>query len=334
MTLNGGTGNVTQAVVSAGGGVATTSPNAAGFYTLDLPAGNYDVTASLSGYSPQTQTGVSVVVSQTTPNINFTLQPLSASGHIQGTVTITGEPADVTQTTVTAGAWYVNPDATGAYDLVVPPGTYNVVATHPYTNTVTQSGILVTNGQTTQGVNFLLTVERADLIVKAIETQSGIMNDVTVHIYGPEGTYNGIITNDSLVFPRLPYGYYSGQAVNGMFIAISDTNVHASNHHLIFYFTITGMDDLREQAGIEIFPNPVSIKGSLKIRTDKPGLYDATLTDVAGRRVSDQTLDLSTGEVEVSVKTLVSDRQFNPGLYFLKINGSNGFSGVKKLIVR
>lgn len=333
VTLNGGTGNVTQAVVSAGGGVATTSPNAAGFYTLDLPAGNYDVTASLSGYAPQTQTGVSVVVSQTTPNVNFTLQPLSASGHIQGTVTITGEPADVTQTTVTAGAWYVNPDATGAYDLVVPPGTYNVVATHPYTNSVTQTGIAVSNGQVTSGVNFILTVERADLIVKAIETQSGIMNGVNVYIEGPGGPYSGEIINDSLVFPRVPYGYYSGQAVNGMFIAISDTNVHASNHHLIFYFTITGMDDPREQAGIELFPNPVSLTGSLKIRTDKPGLYDATLTDLAGRRVSVQTLDLSTGEVEVSVKTLVSDRQLNPGLFVLEIKGSNNYFVNRKLVV-
>jgi hypothetical protein len=335
VTLNGGTGNVAQAVVSAGGGVATTNPDATGFYTLDLPAGNYDVTASLSGYAPQTQTGVTVVVSQTTSNINFTLQPLSASGHIQGTVTITGEPADVTQATVTAGAYYVNPDATGAYDLVVPPGSYNVVATHPYTNTVTQSGIVVSNGQITSGINFILTVERADLIVKAIDNQGGgLLNNVNVSIEGPEGPYSGWITNDSLVFPHVPYGYFAGSALYGMFISTANTVVMASNHYLIFYFTITGVEEPDGSVGLNIFPNPVSMKGFLTFLTSQPGRYLATLSDLTGSRVSEQFLDLSTGKTDVSSGSLLKNRPFNPGLYILEVTGSNGVSVIRKLVVK
>jgi hypothetical protein len=335
VTLNGGTGNVAQAVVSAGGGVATTNPDATGFYTLDLPAGNYDVTASLSGYAPQTQTGVTVVVSQTTSNINFTLQPLSASGHIQGTVTITGEPADVTQATVTAGAYYVNPDATGAYDLVVPPGSYNVVATHPYTNSVTQSGIVVSNGQITSGINFILTVERADLIVKAIDNQGGgLMNNVSISIEGPEGPYAGWITNDSLVFPHVPYGYFTGSAVNGMFISIADTAINAANHHLNFYFTTTGIDEPNESANLQFFPNPVSMQGSLTLLSSHPDKYLATLSDVSGRRVSEQFLNLSAGKSEISFGSLVNNRPLYPGLYILKMTGTNGISFIRKLVVK
>jgi subtilisin-like proprotein convertase family protein len=77
------TGTVTDSVtsnpiagasVTATGGFFTTT-NALGVYTLSVPAGTYDVTASKTGYAPETTTGV-VVVSGAPTTANFSLVPV------------------------------------------------------------------------------------------------------------------------------------------------------------------------------------------------------------------------------------------------------------------
>ncbi|HPL23479.1 MAG TPA: carboxypeptidase regulatory-like domain-containing protein [Candidatus Cloacimonadota bacterium] len=58
------------ATVTCGDVTATT--NASGAYSMQVPAGTHNVTASATGYSPSTQTGIIVVTGQTT-TVNFQL---------------------------------------------------------------------------------------------------------------------------------------------------------------------------------------------------------------------------------------------------------------------
>jgi hypothetical protein len=66
ITLNGGTGNVTQVLVQAG--TYTTNPDVSGYYSMLVQPSTYTVTASLAGYAPASQPGVIVV-----PNVITTV---------------------------------------------------------------------------------------------------------------------------------------------------------------------------------------------------------------------------------------------------------------------
>jgi hypothetical protein len=72
VTLVNGTGDVTQATVSAGGQSAT--PSANGYYFLALPAGSYTVNATHPYTLADSITGVTVVTAQTTENVDFALE--------------------------------------------------------------------------------------------------------------------------------------------------------------------------------------------------------------------------------------------------------------------
>ena len=71
VTLVGGTGDVTQVTITAGG--ETTNPIADGTYSLTLLNGNYPVTASLDGYSTVTLNDIPVIAFQTVGDIDFSL---------------------------------------------------------------------------------------------------------------------------------------------------------------------------------------------------------------------------------------------------------------------
>jgi hypothetical protein len=334
VTLNGGSGVVTQVLVSAGGGVATTNPDATGFYTLDLPAGNYDVTASLSGYGPQMLIGVPVIVNQTTPNVNFTLVPVANSGHIQGHVTITGEPADVTLTDVSVPGYATHPDASGNYDLLVPAGTYTVTAVHPYTNTLAVNNVAVASGQIVPGVNFMLTVNRADMIVKAIVIPGGTtLNDVEVVIDGPEGPYNGIILNDSLTFLHVPYGAYNGTALfQGILQSFSDTVIGAVNHHLQFVFVFDGLPEGNKRLNLGVNPNPAVQESQVCFMLRSAGKWTLELIDFHGKIIARSTTDLDAGNYRIPLVDITGTLRIPNGAYSLRLIGEKSISGMCRFV--
>ncbi|MCX6304345.1 MAG: carboxypeptidase regulatory-like domain-containing protein [Bacteroidetes bacterium] len=333
VTLNGGTGNVTQAVVSAGGGVATTNPNASGFYTLDLPAGNYDVTASLSGYATQMLIGVPVVVNQTTANVNFTLVPVASSGNIQGHVTITGEPANVALTDITAGSYATHPDASGNYNLVVPAGNYIVTAAHPYTTTQAISNVAVTSGQATTGVDFTLTVNRADMICKARSNTGSLLNNVNLVIQGPEGPYTGTILNDSLTFLHVPYGTFSGSAT---YMAgapvLSDTVINANNHHLDFVFVLEGIPEKHTVILLKVVPNPAGGDSRICLNLPVAANWILELIDIRGNRIAMIDRHLDAGNWQFPLRELAGNIQMPEGLYCIRMTGGPGLTGMCKIV--
>ncbi|MCK4312665.1 MAG: T9SS type A sorting domain-containing protein [Candidatus Cloacimonetes bacterium] len=84
VTLVGGTGNVEDVIVNAGG--ITTNPDASGEYTLEVVPGTYDVTAELAGYISQTISGVEVFEDLTTSGIDFTLDVAVPPSNLVATV--------------------------------------------------------------------------------------------------------------------------------------------------------------------------------------------------------------------------------------------------------
>jgi hypothetical protein len=124
---------------------ASTTTDASGHYSLTLPVGDYDVTASHFGYTSQTQPAS--VTNGGTTTLDFALVA-APSGSLSGTVSDdSGNPVE--NATVTINSTPIPPettDANGNYSFAsVPEGTYSVTATAgkcttPDTETVTISG--------------------------------------------------------------------------------------------------------------------------------------------------------------------------------------------------
>jgi hypothetical protein len=154
VTLNGGSGDVAQTIITAGSNTA--HPDPTGFYGMTVLAGTYLVTASLSGYEPDTVENVVVTGGQATLGVNFHLNPIATAGTIEGTVTLTGGMGDVTQAIVHAGGYMTNPDLNGHYSLVVEAGMYYVFATLANYKNDTVYDVTVNVGQTTSNVDLVL----------------------------------------------------------------------------------------------------------------------------------------------------------------------------------
>lgn len=154
VTLNGGTGDVTDVEVVAGYHVV--HPDSQGNYIMEIEIGMYDVTAQLEGYVPQIQPGILVQEGVTTVGVDFILDPMPTTGFITGIVILASGSGDVTQVDVTAGNVTVNPGDDGVYLLEIVAGTYEVTASLPGYLTGVVQNVVVEVEQTTPDVDFYL----------------------------------------------------------------------------------------------------------------------------------------------------------------------------------
>lgn len=130
--------NLAQATVSAYQSstlIKSTTTLSDGTYTLsNLNAGSYDLTASLSGYTSQTKTGISVVSGQTTSGINFSLtaNPSQQYGSLTGVVTnSSGQIVSGAKVTATLNrtSYSTTTISSGLYTFTnIPVGSYTVKA--------------------------------------------------------------------------------------------------------------------------------------------------------------------------------------------------------------
>ncbi len=168
-----------------------------GYTTEPLPPGTYFASARAEDYldelyrempcpedcEPTSGTPITVTVNQTTPGIDFTLDPLVAGplGGLAGTVTdeLTGQPIpDATVRIWDASATlleYRHSDSSGRYALYLPAGTYFAAVTHPsrhhpevfddlpcdvgtsgFCEPTTGTPITVSAGRMTPGIDFQL----------------------------------------------------------------------------------------------------------------------------------------------------------------------------------
>ena len=134
-----------DADVQAGVYHTNTDP-ATGVYTLTLPSGTYDVTASATGYKSVTVNDVALADYQVY-TMTFQLPPHPL---VQGGVTEAGSGLPL-EATVTVGAYQVTSDpTTGAYNLRVPSGTYNLSASAPDHLSASFNNIFIPDGGVVQ----------------------------------------------------------------------------------------------------------------------------------------------------------------------------------------
>jgi len=190
VTLQGGTGKVTDVVIRAAG--LNTSPDENGNYTLSgLSPGTYDLTADLTNYTTIAPSGGTYKITLTNRNIsgyNFVL----ATYKISGTVKITND-ADVQTVTITcekdgSPVATTHPDASGYYEFSqLPAGTYKISASLTDYSTMVPSGdgsYTVTLGPDATGKNFSLISYVISGRVSFYQT-SGNVTDVVISLKGP-----------------------------------------------------------------------------------------------------------------------------------------------------
>ena len=168
ITLQGGTGNLQNVAVTAGG--ETVYPDASGEYLINLAPGTYTVTAILDGYSSDPVTGVNVLLGQVTTGIDITLNEI-LPGEILGRVDLEGL-GDVTEVLVSAGDQSTHPypvydPYSGSilfyeYLIEVPKGTYDVLATKAGYQDSIITDVVVVSGQQNTGNDFYLLLIKYD----------------------------------------------------------------------------------------------------------------------------------------------------------------------------
>ena len=159
------------------GGFGFTVTAEDGKYVIeDLPEGTYDVLVTASGYGGEVQAGVVVSVGETTSDVDFAL---ADGGTISGTVTESdGTPTEgvtVFATEPNAGFGFTTTTSDGTYSIGdLASGVYDVRTLASGFGTSIQDNVVVTAGQVTSGVDFVLL---------------------------PGGSISGIITQDDGVTP-------------------------------------------------------------------------------------------------------------------------------------
>ena len=166
--------------------------------------GTYQVIGNLTGYESDTIIGVVVVTGQTTEDVDLTLNALP-TGYITGNVALDGGSGDVTEVQVTAGYHTVSPDASGNYTMEIEIGSYDVTAALTEYIPATDSGIVVLEGITTVGVDFILDpVPTTGFITGLVELQDDAGDVSQVDVMAGSVTVNPDST-----------GFYSLEIVAG-----------------------------------------------------------------------------------------------------------------------
>jgi len=193
-----------------------TVTDGSGNYTISgLSSGSYHVGLDLMGstyesYAVVEQT-VTVTEGSETSGIDFAL---TQGGSISGTVTdASGAVSDVhveAWNDEDTGHGWARTDSSGAYTIAgLSTGTYNVEVHYSDYAPQMQSGVSVTAGQTTSGVNFILAAAGA---ISGTVTYSGAgVADIEVFAWSPSTYAGGEALTDasgSYVIENLPAGTY------------------------------------------------------------------------------------------------------------------------------
>jgi hypothetical protein len=132
------------------GKTLTTTTDANGFYKVIAGAGSWAMTASVFGQSVSAPV---VVVTQNGVTVQDFAIPAIATYRVSGVVSETGSGTGIPAMVMVASqellapVWASAGEAPGAYSIVVPAGTWDLVASHPGYTTTTQN--VVVSGNTT-----------------------------------------------------------------------------------------------------------------------------------------------------------------------------------------
>jgi hypothetical protein len=206
------TDSVTHAAIAGASiqtGAFSTITDGSGVYSIGLPVGTYNVTASAFGYSPQTVNGVVITDGGTTTR-DFALVAAPShvvSGHVR---TASGDP--IPNATVSIGGTPIPPattDAAGFYSFAsVPEGTYSMTATAGRCNDP-QTQVAVVNGNIT-----------VDFVLPQRHDNFGYFCQIVGFSYVDGDTPLALSGDDNFISVSLPFPFpFYGQSYNTAFAA-------------------------------------------------------------------------------------------------------------------
>ena len=240
---------VANAIVSASGangsGYAVTNSSGAYLINSGLESGNYTVEAIATGYMVDNVTA-QVTVGHTTSGVNLYL---NLSGAITGKVTDSVSKAPLQGIYVYAVpssggsfGWFAVTDSNGDYTIAtnLATGTYNVTVLYPtgyITSTV--SGVSVTAGAATSGVN--LALARSGVISGRITAHPSGAPLANASLTATYGSYFGSATSNAT-------GYYN--IMSGLGNGTYTVFAYYSEHGSLGFNETTGVN---VTAGLETF---------------------------------------------------------------------------------
>jgi hypothetical protein len=265
---------IVNAIVSASGvngsGYATTDSSGAYLINEGLKTGTYTVEVFATGYLAANKTGVHVTVGQTTTGTDFYL---NLSGAITGKVrdSVTSNPLQgVTVFAISTGgsfAWTAETDSNGDYTIAtnLVTGTYNATALNPTGYiTKTASGVSVTAGATTAGVNL------------ALDKSGMISGRITAHPSGsPLANTTVSATSGSL------FGYATSNAT-GYYRIIS--GLGTGTYNVFAYYSSHGSFGFNQTSGVNVTAGLEKTNVNMEISVTPPtpsGIITGKVTDIS-----------------------------------------------------
>lgn len=244
-----------------------------------LPTGNYEVSTFAEGYISQRLDLVNVVAGSETGNINFSLK---RSGGISGKVTDSSTGAGIANVQVTAyniKGWFSQTDSNGNYRIItnLESGTYNVtVVSAAGFNTKTVSGVSVTAGVETTGVN--ISLSRSSVISGKVRTPSGVpVTGVIVTAMSSDG------------------GSYQGTATTGLDGSYRIESGLGAGNFTVTAFSGTSFDQVQNvivSAGHET-PN---VDLTLNVTAQPSGAISGIVTDANNNPIAGATISAGSGQ--------------------------------------
>lgn len=179
-------GNALGGVAVSVPGVASTTSNPNGQFTLSVGPGNYTVQGSRSGHTASDPVSVAVAAGQTLEGISFVLSPNAAT--IRGSVSSGGQPVvNVTVRAVssTGQTRTATTNNLGAYELNVPAGTHTLTASRQGFVDSDNLSVTLLPGQQVSGRNF--TLQPNVRPVRGIVSSGGtVLRNTTVTVTSPD----------------------------------------------------------------------------------------------------------------------------------------------------
>ena len=153
---------------------------------------------------------------------SFTVGEPADPGYIEGTVVISDGAGDVEDVVVEAGGETTNPDTDGTYSIELPAGTYDVTATLAGYDTEVIEDVVVTEGNTTSGVDFSLVTEGDEIVIVATKLNGNYPNP-----FNPVTTIDYSIKDAGNV--TLEVYNLRGQLVKTLVNEVKETGNHTAN---------------------------------------------------------------------------------------------------------
>lgn len=265
---------------------------------------------------------------------NGTLGAAASEGQISGTVSIEGSMADVSEVLIQVSNQSIHPQADGSYSITLAAGSYDLIFSHPYTQTITVENASVVGGQTTN-LDASLMMHRTNVEIKAHNQWSEPVMGAMVNITGPEGNSTGT-TNEVGVYvlPNAPYGNYSVTASYfGQGGFASDTIIDASNNVIQIVLTLVSIYETSQKTVYTIEPNPITASSRIRVHQagalgpEKIELYNSQgklLSTYNGQKLFENTNG-------IELRSIISLENLSMGMYYLRLSNKH-YSQIIKFV--